>query len=95
MSNVGNFYGGQLQGLERMTLAEDLIFKTFRKIKGKFFTELLNPMHDLGFEKPRIVNKGQYKKSNFVELVIPPMVLVNCVKPKIRVLYVDANGISL
>lgn len=90
--NTKNFYGGQLYSLEKITLAEDLIFNTFENIVGKFFMEIITPGNDMGAEEIKTVNRGSYQRSNFVTLAIPAGVLFNCVRPSIRPLFIDANG---
>ena len=92
MNISNNYYGGDLYSIEIATLASDLIIKDFKKIKGKFFLQFLHPSVDARTSKPKNKSKGKYKESNYLELEIPPHVIVNCVKPKIRTLYIDANG---
>ena len=93
--NLRNYYdGNNMQAIEKAELAEDITFKSFEEVvEGKFFIKIMTPGNKIGYDEPKIVNRGGFKQSNFVTLKIPASVLLNCTKPTIRTLYIDANGV--
>ena len=67
--------------IEKAILAETLKFSTLEPIEGKFFIPATIPSIDT--EELTTKKNAKYTESNYVELVIPPHLLLMFMKPQI------------
>ena len=67
--------------IEKAILAETLKFSTLEPIEGKFFIPATTPSIDT--EELTTKKNAKYTESNYVELVIPPHLLLMFMKPQI------------
>ena len=84
VTNEMNYYeqaGDNIQTMEKAVLAENLTFYTLEAVMGKFFIPSTTP----GIETENATNKKtrKYTQSNYIELAIPPHILLMFMKPKI------------
>lgn len=67
--------------IEKAVLAETLKFSTLEAVEGKFFIPATTPSIDI--EELTTKKNAKYTESNYVELVIPPHLLLMFMKPQI------------
>lgn len=67
--------------IEKAVLAETLKFSTLEAVEGKFFIPVTTPSIDT--EELTTKKNAKYTESNYVELVIPPHLLLMFMKPQI------------
>lgn len=82
--NEMNYYeqaSDNIQTIEKAILAENLTFSNLEAVEGKFFIPSTTP----GVDTENIVNKKttKYTQSNYVELTIPPHILLMFMKPRL------------
>lgn len=80
--NEMNYYEQEdVQTIEKAVLAEALKFNRLEAVEGKFFIPSTTPSIDT--EEMSSKKTSKYTESNFVELVIPPHLLLMFMKPQI------------
>lgn len=80
--NEMNYYEQEdVQTIEKAVLAEDLKFNKLEAVEGKFFIPSTTPSIDT--EELSSKKTSKYTESNFVEIVIPPHLLLMFMKPQI------------
>lgn len=84
VTNEMNYYeqaSDNIQTIEKAVLAENLTFYNLEALMGKFFIPSTTPSIDT----ENVMNKKtrKYTQSNYVDLVIPPHILLMFMKPKI------------
>ena len=70
-----------IQTIEKAILAENLTFSTLEAVEGKFFIPSTTPSMDSDNATAKKSNK--YTQSNYIELVIPPHLLLMFMKPQL------------
>lgn len=72
---IENYYEQETIGtIEKAELAEDVVAEGFTEVKGKFFIKVMTPSVDTS-EPSKSVENG-IESSNYVELLIPPYMLL-------------------
>ena len=82
--NEMNYYenaNDNIQTIEKAVLAENLTFSALEAVEGKFFIPSTTPSIETENATTKKTNK--YTQSNYVELVIPPHILLMFMNPKL------------
>ena len=84
VTNEMNYYeqaNNSIQTIEKAVLAENITFSDIEAVMGKFFIPSITP----SIETQNVTNKKttKYTQSNYVELAIPPHILLMFMNPKI------------
>ena len=91
--NIDNYTGyydqSSFSTIEQITLAEDVKFRDFNDIDGKFFYKMITPKVDDKNDKP--ADTTHNNSTNYITLTIPSHLLLSAVKPKTITCGVDPD----
>lgn len=79
--------------LEKIELAEDLVFTQFTNVVGKFYYNAMNPTEDKS--SPSIKSTGTTTTTNYIELIIPTHLLLAFVEPNFKKIKIDKTYYNL
>ena len=91
--NNENFYeSGSFPYIEKVELAEDIVFDIISNITAKFYFKLMSPTQDT----TELIDKKEngYTKTNYIYLTIPAYILLTFVDP-MPIIYNADNNINL